>query len=68
MMQNMDAAADKMYQDWRIQAMGVRQAYTSGDTQKFMPMMQQLSTNSPLPYKLEPTNDGNFKVLFRSDV
>ena len=67
MMQNMDAAADKMYQDWRIQAMGVRQAYTSGDTQKFMPMMQQLSTNSPLPYKLEPTNDGNFKVLFRSD-
>jgi len=67
MMQNMDAAADKMYQDWRIQAMGVRQAYTSGDTQKFMPMMQQLSTNSPLPYKLEPSDNGNFKVLFRSD-
>lgn len=67
MMQNMDAAADKMYQDWRIQAMGVRQAYTSGDTQKFLPMMQQLSTNSPLPYKLEPTDNGNFRVMFRSD-
>ncbi len=67
MMQNMDAAADKMYQDWRVQATGVRQAYGSGDMQKFMPMMQQLSTNSPLPYKLEPSDDGNFKVLFRSD-
>ena len=67
MMQNMDVAADKMYQDWRIQAMGVRQAYTSGDTQKFLPMMQQLSTNSPLPYKLEPTGNGNFRVMFRSD-
>lgn len=67
MMQNMDAAADKMYQDWRVQAMGVRQAYGSGDMQKFVPMMQQLSTNSPLPYKLEPSDNGNFKVLFRSD-
>ena len=67
MMQNMDAAADKMYQDWRVQAMGVRQAYGSGDMQKFVPMMQQLSTNSPLPYKLEPTDNGNFRVLFRSD-
>lgn len=67
MMQNADAVADKIYQDWRIQASGVAKAYQSGDMQQFMPLMKQLSEQSPLPYKLEPDQSGNFKVLFRSD-
>ncbi len=67
MMQNADAVADKIYKDWRVQASGVAKAYQSGDMQQFMPLMKQLSEQSPLPYKLEPDQTGNFKVLFRSD-
>ena len=67
MMQNADAVADKIYKDWRVQASGVAKAYQSGDMQQFMPLMKQLSEQSPLPYKLEPDQSGNFKVLFRSD-
>lgn len=67
MMQNADAVADKIYKDWRVQASGVAKAYQSGDMQQFMPLMKQLSEQSPLPYKLEPDQGGNFKVLFRSD-
>ena len=67
MMQNADAVADKIYKDWRVQASGVAKAYQSGDMQQFMPLMKQLSEQSPLPYKLEPDQNGNFKVLFRSD-
>lgn len=67
MMQNADAVADKIYQDWRVQASNVAKAYQTGNMQQFMPLMQQLSEQSPLPYKLEPDQNGNFKVLFRSD-
>lgn len=67
MLKNMDASSDKMYQDWRTQAMSTREAFDSGNMQKFMPMMQQLAANSPLPYRLEPDEKGNFKVMFRSD-
>ena len=67
MMQNADAVADKIYQDWRVQAINVAKAYQSGNMQQFMPLMTQLSDQSPLPYKLEPDQNGNFRVLFRSD-
>lgn len=67
MLKSMDAAADKLYQDWRVQAMTVNKAFKSGDMQQFMPLMEQLAATSPLPYRLEGTQDGKFRVLFRSD-
>lgn len=67
MLKNMDASSDKMYQDWRTQAMSTREAFNSGNMQQFMPLMQQLAANSPLPYRLEVDERGNFKVMFRSD-
>lgn len=67
MLKSMDAAADKQYQDWRVQAMTVNKAFQSGDMQQFMPLMEQLAATSPLPYRLEGTQDGKFRVLFRSD-
>lgn len=67
MLKRMEAVSDKLYQDWRVQAMSVDKAYQSGDMQKFMPLMEQLSAKSPLPSRLQATPDGNFKVLFRSD-
>ena len=67
MLKSMDATADKLYQDWRVQAMTVSKAFQSGDMRQFMPLMEQLSAKSPLPYRLEGTEDGRFRVLFRSD-
>lgn len=67
MQKNMDSVSDKMYHDWRTQAMSTREAFDSGNMQQFMPLMQQLSAASPLPYRLEPDESGNFKVIFRSD-
>ncbi len=67
MLKGMDAAADKAYQEWRLQAMGVSDAWKSGDMQKFMPAMQNLVAISPLPYRLEADGQGNFKEMFRSD-
>lgn len=67
MLKSMDEVADKQYQDWRIQAMTVSKAFKSGDMQQFVPLMEQLSAKSPLPYRLEGTQDGKFKILFRSD-
>ncbi|WP_165177826.1 hypothetical protein [Desulfovibrio sp. ZJ369] len=67
MLKGMDAAADKAYQEWRLQAMGVSDAWKSGDMQKFMPAMQNLVAISPLPYRLEVDGQGNFKEMFRSD-
>ena len=67
MLKRMEAVSDKLYQDWRVQAMSVDKAYQSGDMQQFMPLMEQLSAKSPLPSRLQATPDGNFKVLFRSD-
>lgn len=67
MLKGMDAAADKLYQDWRMQAMSVRDAWQSGDMEQYMPAMQQLVASSPLPYRLEADGKGNFKEMFRSD-
>lgn len=67
MLKSMDDVADKQYQDWRIQAMTANKAFKSGDMQQFVPLMEQLSASSPMPYRLEGTQDGKFKVLFRSD-
>ncbi|WP_165079241.1 MULTISPECIES: hypothetical protein [unclassified Desulfovibrio] len=67
MLKGMDEMADKLYQDWRLQAMGVRDAWQSGDMAKYMPAMQQLVASSPLPYRLELDGQGNFKEMFRSD-
>ena len=67
MLKSMDAAADKLYQDWRVQAAYAEDAFKSGNMQRFMPAMQRLSEITPMPHRLVPTGDGNFKVLFRSD-
>ena len=67
MLKSMDAAADKLYQDWRIQAARTEEAWKTGNMQQFIPFMQQLSNITPGPYRLIPGEDGNFKVLFRSD-
>lgn len=67
MLKSMDAAADKLYQDWRIQAARTEEAWKAGNMQQFIPFMQQLSNITPGPYRLIPGEDGNFKVLFRSD-
>lgn len=66
-MNKADEAADKIYQNWRLQVMDVAKAYQSGDMDKYMAGMQQLVANSPMPYKLEPDGNGNFKEMFRSD-
>lgn len=64
------AAEDRAIQEyasWKPQAIAVKRAYDSGNMQQFMPLMQQLSAQSPFPYKLIPNSDGNFDVMFRSD-
>lgn len=67
MMKKSDEAADRLYQNWRLQAMDVSQAYQNGDMDRYMAGMQQLVASSPMPYKLEVDGNGNFKELFRSD-
>ncbi len=67
MLKSMDDVADKQYQDWRIQAARTEEAWKAGNMQQFMPFMQQLSNITPGPHRLVPTEDGRFKVLFRSD-
>lgn len=67
MLKGMEAQADKLYQNWRLQAKSVREAWESGDMQRYMPLMQQLVASSPLPYRLELDGQGNFKEMFRSD-
>lgn len=67
MLKSMDESADRLYQNWRMQAMGVRDAWQSGDMRSFMPMMSELVANSPLPYRLEDNGNGVFRVMFRSD-
>lgn len=67
MLKGMEEQADKLYQNWRLQAKSVREAWESGDMQRYMPLMQQLVASSPLPYRLELDGKGNFKEMFRSD-
>lgn len=67
MMKKSDEAADRLYQNWRLQAMDVSKAYQNGDMDRYMAGMQQLVASSPMPYKLEVDGNGNFKELFRSD-
>lgn len=62
-----DDRAIQEYASWKPQAIAVKRAYDSGNMQQFMPLMQQLSAQSPFPYKLTPNSDGNFDVMFRSD-
>lgn len=67
MMQNADALADRQYLQWRQQALATREAFQSGDKQKYAAAMQELVASSPMPYRLEADENGNFKELFRSD-
>ncbi len=67
MVKGMEEQADKLYQDWRLRAKSVRDAWESGDMQRYMPLMQQLVASSPLPYRLELDGKGNFQEMFRSD-
>lgn len=67
MMKKADESADRLYQNWRLQAMDVNRAYQSGDMDRYMGEMQQLVASSPMPYRLEPDGNGNFKEMFRSD-
>lgn len=67
MLKKADEAADRMYQDWRLQAMSVGDAYRKGDMDSYMSGMQQLVASSPMPYRLEPDGKGNFREMFRSD-
>lgn len=66
-MKKADEAADRIYQNWRLQAINVAKAWQAGDMDRYMAGMQQLAANSPMPYKLELDGNGNFKEMFRSD-
>lgn len=67
MTQKSEEIADKMYQNWRIQAMGVADAYKKGDMDAYTRGMSELVAASPMPYRLEADGNGNFQELFRSD-
>lgn len=67
MLSSMDAVADKQYQDLRPMALQAAKLYQSGNIEQFMPLMQTISEKFSMPYKLEPSQNGGFKLLFRSD-
>ena len=67
MLKNMDAVADMKYKDIRPLAMQATQFYKSGNMEQFMPLMQAVSEKAAMPIRLNPTANGNFQVMFRSD-
>jgi hypothetical protein len=48
-------------------SLDANEAFKAGDMGRFTAGMRALSAAAPLPYKLEAGDDGNFRVLFRSD-
>lgn len=67
MLKNMETADDQFYQNtFRPLAFAAQEAYQSGDMRKFGQIVSELSAKSPLPYKYELGQDGNFTESFRS--
>lgn len=67
MIKKMDEAAERQYQDFRLGAMGVQQAWDKKDINGFNNGMVQLMGSFPSPYKYEVDSNGNFNEMFRSD-
>lgn len=67
MLKNMEAADDQFYQKtFRPLAFEAQKAYQSGDMRRFGQIVSELSAKSPLPYKYELGQDGDFAESFRS--
>lgn len=67
MSQKMDEAANRQYQDFRLGALGARQAWDRQDINAYNSSMLKLMESYPSPYKYELDASGNFSELFRSD-
>lgn len=67
MLKNMEAADDKLYQDFfRPLASQAQEAYQQGNMAKFGQLVGQLSKVAPFPYQYHMGADGNFEEMFRS--
>lgn len=67
MLKNMEAADDQFYQNtFRPLAFEAQKAYQSGDMRRFGQIVSELSAKSPLPYRYELGQDGDFAESFRS--
>lgn len=67
MMANLDKRIAKIYDDWRVKAYSVRNAYENKDMERYMAGMEDLVASAPMPYRLKTDGNGNFRELFRSD-
>lgn len=69
MLKSMEAGDDHFYRNtFRPMAFAAQEAFQKGDIQRFGAIANELSARSPLPYRIEPTQDGNFRVRFRSSA
>lgn len=69
MLKSMEAGDDHFYRNtFRPMAFAAQEAFQKGDIQRFGAIANELSAKSPLPYRIEPTQDGNFRVRFRSSA
>ncbi len=65
--QNIQKFAAMLYQDFRVGALRLNEAYNKGDLQGFASEMERLTASQPTPYRLKNLGDGTFAVHFRSD-
>lgn len=65
--QNIQKFAAMLYQDFRVGALRLNEAYNKGDMQGFASEMERLTASQPTPYRLKNLGDGTFAVHFRSD-
>lgn len=69
MLKSMEAGDNLFYQNtFRPMAFAAQEAFQKGDMQRFGAIANELSAKSPMPYQIEPTQDGNFRVRFRSSA
>lgn len=66
-MQKSAEASDRLYQDWRLLAMKVNEAWDKGDIDNFNQGMVNLMEKAPMPYRIKADGRGGFRELFRSD-
>lgn len=65
--QNIQKFAAMLYQDFRVGALRLNEAYNKGDMQGFASEMERLTASQPTPHRLKNLGDGTFAVYFRSD-
>lgn len=65
--QNIQKFAAMLYQDFRVGALRLNEAYNKGDMLGFASEMERLTASQPTPHRLKNLGDGTFAVYFRSD-